>query len=108
MRNPTTNPNLVFAFLSRHKPTQRQIDLTLAQGIELVHIGDRDAFTVEQSELFDHDEGPFDGVIVAHPAAAMRLCGSHMIGVFKNEHRAPIGGAVTFEAESFHIWDLRD
>ncbi len=35
-----------FAFISRHEPTQGQIELAAVQNITLVPVGDMDAFTV--------------------------------------------------------------
>ena len=97
-----------FAFISRHVPTIGQLQLAADQGITLVQIGDRDAFTVNVTDILDHDQGPFVGVVVVHPAAAMRLCGTFMIGVFENANRAPEGEKPSFEAVSFHIYDNRD
>jgi hypothetical protein len=95
-----------FAFISRHLPTEGQITLAADQGIELVHVGDADAFSVAPSFVDGH--GAFEGVIVVHPAAAMRLSGSFLVGVFENANRAPEGEKPTFEAVSLHIFDLRN
>ena len=95
-----------FAFISRHELTDSQLALAGEQGIELVHIGDVDAFTVSASFVDHH--GAYEGVVVVHPAAALRLAGSFLVGVFKNANRAPIGERPRFEAESFNIYDLRD
>lgn len=97
-----------FAFISRHVPTAGQLQLAADKGIILVQIGDRDAFTVTDTDLIDHDDGPFVGVVVVHPAAAMRLCGTFLIGVFENANRAPEGEKPSFEAVSLHIYDNRD
>lgn len=95
-----------FAFISRHQPTPGQVALAQAQGIELVSIGDADAFTVSPSHV--DAVGDFDGVVVVHPAASMRLAGSYLVGVFENANRAPVGEAPKFEAVALHIYDLRD
>lgn len=95
-----------FAFISRHQPTEGQHALAAAQGIELTHIGDADAFTVGAG--FIHNAGPFEGVIVVHPAAALRLAPQFLVGVFENANRAPVGQAPQFEAVSLHVYDLRD
>lgn len=95
-----------FAFISRHAPTAGQIEMAAAQGIELTHVGDADAFTVDAG--FVHGKGPFEGVVVVHPAAAMRLASQFMVGVFENANRAPVGQPPQFEAVSFHVYDLRD
>lgn len=97
-----------FAFISRHISTTGQQALAADQGITLVQIGDRDAFTVNVTEITNHPDGPFDGVVVVHPAAAMRLCGKFLIGVFENANRAPEGEKPSFEAVAFHIYDNWD
>lgn len=95
-----------YAFISRHEPTAAQRRLAADQGIELVSIGDRDAFGVSPSEI--DDAGAFSGVIVVHPAAALRLAGAFLVGVFENANRAPEGELPQFEAKALHIYDLRD
>lgn len=95
-----------FAFISRHAPTQGQIEMAAAQGIELAHVGDADAFSVGAG--FVHHHGPFEGVVVVHPAAALRLAPQFLVGVFENANRAPIGEPPRFEAVSLQVYDLRD
>ena len=95
-----------YAFISRHIPTQGQIDLAAAQEIELIHVGDADAFTVTTEWVYDHSEEPFDGVIVVHPAAALRLAQFYPVGVFENANRAEPGQPPQFEAVSFHLYNL--
>lgn len=95
-----------FAFISRHEPTASQHALAADQGHTLVHVGDADAFTVGCG--FVHEHGPFEGVVVVHPAAAMRLASNFVVGVFENANRAPVGQPPQFEAVSFHVYDLRD
>ncbi len=95
-----------FAFISRHSPTNRQHELAAEQGHTLTHVGDTDAFTVGSG--FVHEHGPFEGVVVVHPAAAMRLASQFVVGVFENANRAQVGEPPKFEAVSFHVFDLRD
>lgn len=95
-----------FAFVSRHIPTPGQVALALAQGIELVPIGDADAFSITPGWV--DGQGQFEGVVIVHPAAAMRLCGSFLVGVFENANRAPEGEKPSFEAVGLHIYDMRD
>lgn len=97
-----------FAFISRHTPTGGQLQLAAYYGITLVQIGDRDAFTVNVTDIIDHDDGPFCGVVVVHPAAAMQLCGTFIVGVFENANRAPEGEKPSFEAVRLHLYDNRD
>ena len=100
-----------FAFVSRHAPTAEQAALAEAQGFALHHVGDADAFTVTNG--FVHEAGVrldvvFEGVVVVHPAAALRLCSAFLVGVFENANRAAVGEPPRFEARSFHVFDLRD
>lgn len=95
-----------FAFISRHTPTSDQIRLAADQGIELISIGDFDAFNASPSQVDSF--GAFEGVIVVHPAAALRLAGSFLVGVFENANRAPEGERPQFEALALHVHDLRD
>ena len=105
-----------FAFISRHKPTQEQLDLARDFGIELVEVGDLDAFAVHtgstlQVELTNYFGGPelldrdyFSGVVVVHPAAALRLIEYFNIAIFENENRAPEGAPPQFKPVALHIW----
>lgn len=95
-----------FAFISRHTPTDGQIALAREQGIELTHIGDADGFTVGPS--FVDNAGAFEGVVVVHAAAALRLAPSFIVGVFENANRAPEGERPKFEAKALHLFDLVD
>lgn len=94
-----------FAFISRHKPTPRQHELAAEHGITLAHVGDADAFAIGPG-FVDH-YGAFDGVIVVHPAAAMRLATDYVVGVFENASRPPVDGKPQFEAAALHLYDLR-
>ena len=95
-----------FAFISRDVPTETQHELAAAEGIALTHIGDADAFTVGPG--FVDAAGAFEGVVVVHPAAALRLAPSFVVGVFENANRAPVGERQQFEAMTFHLFDLVD
>ena len=94
------------AFISRHKPTQSQINLAKEQDLSLEHIGDTDAFSV--SPAFVYDAGPYEAVAVVHTAAAMNLCSEFVIGVFENANRADVGEPPRFEAVGLSIWDNRE
>jgi hypothetical protein len=93
-----------FAFISRHLPTEGQVKLAKEKGIELVHVGDMDAFTVTQQKV--SQMGDFYGVIVVHPAAALRLVRNYQIGVFENANRAPEGEIPQFEAKALHVYGV--
>jgi hypothetical protein len=50
----------------------------------------------------------FDGVVVVHPAAAMRLSALSLIGVFENATRPAEGdSAIILLAKALHIYDMR-
>jgi hypothetical protein len=87
-----------FAFITRHQPTREQVALAFDQGIKLVPVGDRDAFSVSP-----HDFAEFDGVVVVHPAAALRLL-PMKIGVFENGNRAKEGEKPEFFAKAIHLF----
>lgn len=97
-----------FAFISRHKPTPEQMQLAAAQGITLIGVGDADAFTITPDFVRGvHGGRLFEGVIVVHPAAALRLCHRFLVGVFENANCAPEGAPPQFSAKALHIYDLR-
>lgn len=99
-----------FAFISRHTPTQEQIDLCKAQEINLIHVGDFDAFTVTEDDIervaweIDEFAGELNGVIVVHPAAALRLHDHFIVGVFENGNRAAEGEKPQFYAKALHVY----
>lgn len=92
-----------FAFISRHTPTAEQIELAAEQGIELVPVGDMDAFTVHPAYVAEKLVIA-GGVVVVHPAAAMRLKQAYDIGVFENGVRPVEGGTPAFFAKALHIY----
>ena len=94
------------AFVSRHEPTQKQYFLAEAQGFELIHIGDYDAFKV--SPAFVYEAGPFEAVAVVHPAAALNLAPHFVVGVFRNENRAAVGEKPDFRCTGLNVWNLRE
>ena len=93
-----------FAFVSRHTPTAEQMSLAEKAGIDLIPIGDMDAFSVTPEDIETH--GDFAGVVVVHPAAALRLAPNFVIGVFENATRPVAGGKPTFYAKSLQVYDL--
>lgn len=103
--------NIHFAFISRHQPTAEQHALAAEKGITLIHVGDADAFTVDNSFVYENAarlDVPFGGVIVVHPAAALRLCSEFLVGVYENANRAPEGAPPQFAAKALHVYDMRD
>ena len=97
---------MMFAFISRHTPTREQLKMATDMGIELVHVGDADGFSVAPSYI--HGLGPFEGVVVVHPGAALNLCQDFIVGVFENGTRPTEGGKPEFYAKSLTLWDLRE
>ena len=95
-----------FAFISRHTPTSEQIEIADKKGIELIPIGDRDAFTVTPGDI--SKAGDFDGVVVVHPAAALSLASEYTIGVFENAIRPAEGDRPTFYAKALHLYYFND
>lgn len=96
-----------FAFISRHLPTQGQVDMAAERGIELIHVGDADAFSVTPEWVHSRG-GLFDGVVVVHPAAALRLAPHFLVAIFENANRAPVGAPPQFEAVGLQVFDLRE
>lgn len=97
------------AFISRHAPTPEQVELAAEQGFTLHHVGDADAFTVGAG--FVHEAGNrigvvFVGVVVVHPAAALRLCNTFLVGVFENANRAEPGQPPQFSAKALHVYSV--
>jgi len=97
---------LQFAFMSRHTPTSEQIEIAAKKGIDLISIGDRDAFTVTPGDI--SKDGDFDGVVVVHPAAALSLFSEYTIGVFENATRSAEGDRPTFYAKALHLYNFTD
>jgi hypothetical protein len=95
-----------FAFISRHQMTEEQASLAQEQGIELIPVGDMDAFSVCVDDV--EEKGAFDGVIVVHPAMALALARSFLVGVFENGTRPGEGEKPQFFAKALYVYDLKD
>ena len=96
-----------FAFISRHAPTPEQYALAWEQNITLHVVGDLDAFTVtigQVEALAPEGVNHFDGVVVVHPAAALRLVQGYDVGVFENGQRAAEDGKPSFFAKSLTVY----
>ena len=91
-----------YAFISRHKPTADQTSLAADAGIQLVAVGDMDAFTITPEAVAAL--GDFSGVVVVHPAAALTLIGAYNVAIFENGNRAPEGAKPEFYAKSVKIF----
>lgn len=93
-----------FAMISRHMPTDEQHALANQADIYIQWIGDMDAFGIEPSDISALKFNT-DGVIVVHPAAALRLCGHYPVGIFENGSRPGPDDRPVFFARSLHIYD---
>ena len=98
-------------FVSRHKPTDEQIEVARDQDCGLFHIGDCDAFSITPEWIEERIPVGVnkDRVIVAvvHPAAALRLSGKYRIAVFHNSNRAPEGEKPQFYCDEMYVYDNR-
>jgi len=98
------------AFISRHAPTQEQIDLALKLEHEIVHVGDVDAFDPGfLSTVADRIAG-FDAVAAVHPNILLTQALSYSGGtglpcwVFENGSRPVEGGKPQFFCKGVIIW----
>ena len=88
-----------FLFCSRHAITQEQRVLAKKAGITLHQGLDLDAFSPNYALIKAVcNQGLFEGVIVVHPALALKLCSAYRIGVFENANRAAEGAPPSFQA----------
>lgn len=92
-----------FAFISRHALTDEQLSLAAEQEIELIPIGDLDAFSPSREGMARLYEGGFDGVVVVHPWLALILSADFAVGVFENANRAPEGEKPSFFARKLYV-----
>ena len=96
-----------FLFCSRHVFTDAQAQLAEKAGITLHQGVDLDAFAPNH-ELIKAvcRQGQYEGVIVVHPALALKLCTAYRVGVFENANRAAEGAPPSFQAVGLEIFDL--
>jgi hypothetical protein len=98
-------------FVSRHKPTDEQIEVARDQDCGLIHIGDCDAFSVTPEWIEERIPVGIQKskviVAVVHPAAALRLASSFRIAVFENSNRSPEGEKPQFFCKELHVFDNR-
>lgn len=93
---------LKMAFVSRHVPTERQVQLAAEAGWQLDFVGDADAFNDLTLMMKDLIGGGYNGVACVHPLIALEACAHGMsVGVFRAEKR----GASEFEAVELRIWE---
>lgn len=93
-----------FAFIGRHEMTAEQKALAEKAGIEMVPIGDIDAFSGEMPNCAD-----YDGIICAHAALACRAIYAHIeVGVFENSQRPGTDGKPSFFAKSLTVYPFSE
>ena len=96
-----------FLFCSRHAITPEQHALALKAGITLHQGTDLDAFAANHDLIKAVcDQGVFEGVIVVHPALALKFSTAYRVGVFENANRAPEGAPPSFQAVGLEVFDL--
>lgn len=95
-----------FAFIGRHVPSPEQHAMAAAQGVELVPVGDIDAFAFAPNTMPDLYRAGYEGIVTAHALIAL-IARRHglAVGVFENGQRPGEGGPPTFFAKSFVIVD---
>jgi len=90
------------AFISRHKPTAEQEALARQKGYELVHLGDRDGFSADFSDLES-----YDAVSVVHAAAALRVLPyCQIVGIWENGRRPGPDGKPEFYPVALHVYEV--
>jgi len=94
-----------FAFVASEPPTAAQTALAARHGIALVPIGDLDPSTITPGDIAAR--GTFEGVVVTHPVAAMRLAPALIVGAFGPGARPGPAGAQD-DAGSLHLFNLVD
>jgi hypothetical protein len=101
----TSNAMKRLAFISRHAPTQEQIEIAAMWGFEIIHVGDVDAFDSKLHYLVEEKIGDCHAVAAVHPNVCLM---AHMLGhfvwVFQNSQRAAEGGKPQFYCSGFAEW----
>lgn len=105
---------MIMAFVSRHAPTARQMELAREAGFELIAVGDVDAAADDLRAAILSAAGGADAVACVHPLIALdALQLGYLVGVYLNANRAPEGQPPVFEASRLviqsggHPCDLR-
>ena len=91
-----------FAWVSRHEPTPEQKHLAELAEIELVPVGDRDAWGPEPLDGIEVPE--YRGVVCVHPLIAVGALKKGLrVGVFENISRPGPGGKPQFSCGRLRI-----
>ncbi len=98
---------LEFAMVSRHAPSQDQINKAAEKGIKIVHVGDVDAFNDDNNYLPPgYDTARFSGIITVHPLIAVHAYADGLkIGCFENVSRPGPDGKPQFVCGRFIVID---
>jgi hypothetical protein len=92
-----------WAFVSRHVPTPEQIEKAIQAGIELIPVGDRDAFGPDPFEKSGMPD--VVGVVCVNPALALQaFFAGYAVGVFENVSRPGVDGKPQFSTGRFLRW----
>ena len=97
-------------FISRHAPTQEQIELLADQDTNIIHVGDLDAFSDDLEDRVKAlaQEHETTTVIAVHPLTCIAgLSVNCRVGVFENVNRAPEGERPVFVCGGIH-WRYMD
>jgi hypothetical protein len=107
----TSNAMKRLAFISRHAPTQEQIELAATLGHEIIHVGDVDAFAPGYLSVVSDLIAGFDAVAAVHPNILLtQAFGDYSGGtglpcwVFENGSRPVEGGKPQFFCKGVIIW----
>lgn len=99
-----------FIFISRHEPLSSQFELAAAQGVNLIHVGDLDAFDKLRMGRIAGlaAANKAEGVVAVHPLIAIAAFKAGLaIGSFNNVNRAPIGQKPDFHTTEFQIEEVQ-
>ena len=95
-----------FLFISRHEPNAKQVELAQEQGIELISVGDLDAFSPDLQDQIDLHilSHKAKGVVAVHPLVAVNAKEMGLrFGSFRNVNRAPVGEKPQFDTDLFVV-----
>lgn len=99
------------AFISRHAPTQEQIQLANSLGYEIVHVGDVDAFAPGLLPVVNDKVKGFDAMAADHPNILLSQAFGHYgekglpCWVFEENGSRPVeGGKQEFFCKGVVIW----
>lgn len=95
-----------FAFISSDEPTAEQHAVAANKQIKLIYLFESDPFNIDH--FWVQKKGNFDGVVVTHPAVALNLRQSFLIGIFNNINVSQEGETPNFQPLELGIFDNRE